>query len=333
MEENRIEELLEEAGDELIEDTDAVIEDPEAVVDDPDAVVPEEDVDEESEARAESMADVDSIRAYMRSIGEYRLLTREEEQALAVKASQGDLEARNALCNSNYRLVVSIAKHYTASRIPFMDLVQEGNMGLLKAVEKFDPSRGFRFSTYATWWIRQAISRSIAETGRTIRIPVHMVESVNKLNRAIRELTQVLERKPSFEEVAEQLGISVDKVIEISGVTPDATSLDIPVGEDGDSYVGDFVPDTVTPGPEDVAMASALSVDVAKALDLLTDKEKEVIKLRFGFDGGACLTLDQVGSIFGVTRERIRQIEAKAIMKLRRMPKAKQLLKAYHDAA
>lgn len=292
------------------------------------------EMDEDEEASAASMADTDSIRTYMHSIGQYPLLTKEKERELAIRASQGDIEARNDLCNSNYRLVVSIAKKYTASRIPFMDLVQEGNLGLLKAVEKFDPSRGFRFSTYATWWIRQAISRSIAESGRTIRIPVHMVENVNKMNRAIRELTQNLERKPTLEEIAGRMGVSLDKALEISSVIPDATSLDIPVGEDGDSYVGDFVPDTA-PSPEDVVMASSLHDDMAKALELLTEKEREVLKLRFGFDGGSCLTLDEVGKRFGVTRERIRQIEAKAVMKLRRMPNAKKLLKAYYqgDAA
>ena len=294
------------------------------------APVDSEDTDE-SEQRSEDAAMLDdSVRLYMKSIGEYPLLDKETEQELAKKASEGDIEARNTIINSNYRLVVSIARKYICSGMPMLDMIQEGNIGLIKAAEKFDYTLGNRFSTYATWWIRQAICRAIAEQGRIIRLPVHMVESVNKQLKAIRKLVQELGRDPLPEEVAEYMQLPVQKVLEIYDVSTDAGSLDVPVGDDGDSCVSDFVKDK-TVCVEEAAIRSVMVNDVEKALRLLTEREQDVLRMRFGFGGQPSLTLDEVGKQMGVTRERIRQIENGAIRKLRIMPKARILLSGYED--
>ena len=295
--------------------------------------IAEEDDDAKADAFAMSMGDTDSVRAYLQEIGIFDLLTREEEAELAEKVSRGDIEARNALCNANYRLVISIAKRYISSGVDFMDLVQEGNIGLMRAVEKFDYTKGFRFSTYATWWIRQSISRYIADAGRTIRVPVHMVESINRQNRAVKKLTMELERIPTMEEIAEETGVSVEKVAEIYAAMLDATSLDTPVGDEEESCIGDFLADEQSLSPEDEAIKSLMASDVRKALSLLDEREQEILRLRYGFDGQPRMTLDEVGKMYGITRERVRQIEAGSMRRLRCMPKAKELLEAYKDCA
>ncbi len=267
----------------------------------------------------------DPVRMYLKEIGRINLLTTEEEFEYARLAGDGDERAKQMLAESNLRLVVSIAKRYVGRGMLFLDLIQEGNIGLMKAVEKFDFSKGFKFSTYATWWIRQAITRAIADQARTIRVPVHMVETINKLARVQRQLTQELNREPSDDELAKKLGITVEKVREIYKISQDPVSLETPIGEEDDSHLGDFIKDVNTMSPEEYTTMEMLKNELSDVLLTLTDREEKVLRLRFGLDDGQCLTLEEVGQIFGVTRERIRQIEAKALRKLRHPSRSRKL--------
>ena len=267
----------------------------------------------------------DTVRMYLKEIGRINLLTSDEEFEYAQRAVEGDEEAKKMLAESNLRLVVSIAKRYVGRGMLFLDLIQEGNIGLMKAVDKFDPTKGYKFSTYATWWIRQARTRAIADQARTIRVPVHMVETINKLARVQRQLTQELNREPTDEEIAEKLDITVEKVREVYKISQDPVSLETPIGEEEDSHLGDFVPDERTMGPEEYATVEKLKEELAGVLLTLTDREEKVLRLRFGLDDGQCRTLEEVGQIFGVTRERIRQIEAKALRKLRHPSRSRKL--------
>ena len=267
----------------------------------------------------------DPVRMYLKEIGRIPLLTSDEEFENARRALEGDEEAKRILAESNLRLVVSIAKRYVGRGMLFLDLIQEGNIGLMKAVDKFDPEKGYKFSTYATWWIRQAITRALADQARTIRVPVHMVETINKLARVQRQLTQDLNREPTDEEIAKKLGISVDKVREVYKISQDPVSLETPIGEEDDSHLGDFIRDERTVSPEEYATEELLKEELAGVLLTLTDREEKVLRLRFGLDDGQCRTLEEVGQIFGVTRERIRQIEAKALRKLRHPSRSRRL--------
>ncbi len=267
----------------------------------------------------------DPVRMYFKEIGKVPLLTAEEERDLAIRIEQGDEEAKKKLCESNLRLVVSIARRYLNRGLSFLDLIQEGNLGLIKAVEKFDYTKGYKFSTYATWWIRQAITRSIADQARTIRIPVHMVETINKLIRVSRQLLQEYGREPTSEEIAREMGITVEKVREIKKISQDPVSLETPIGEEEDSHLGDFIPDEDIPSPVDAAAYSMLQKQLREVLDTLSEREKKVLILRFGLDDGRPRTLEEVGREFNVTRERIRQIEAKALRKLRHPSRSKKL--------
>lgn len=267
----------------------------------------------------------DAVRMYLKEIGKVPLLTGAEERELAIRMEQGDEEAKKKLCESNLRLVVSIAKRYLNRGLSFLDLIQEGNLGLIKAVDKFDYTKGYKFSTYATWWIRQAITRSIADQARTIRIPVHMVETINKLIRISRQLLQELGREPTSEEIAKEMGITVEKVREIKKISQDPVSLETPIGEEEDSHLGDFIPDDDVPAPVEAAAYSMLKEQLMEVLDTLSDREKKVLMLRFGLEDGRPRTLEEVGKEFNVTRERIRQIEAKALRKLRHPNRSKKL--------
>jgi len=267
----------------------------------------------------------DPVRMYLKEIGRINLLTSDEEFEYAKRAEEGDEEAKKLLAESNLRLVVSIAKRYVGRGMLFLDLIQEGNIGLMKAVDKFDPTKGYKFSTYATWWIRQAITRAIADQARTIRVPVHMVETINKLARVQRQLTQELNREPTDEEIAKKLGITVEKVREVYKISQDPVSLETPIGEEDDSHLGDFIRDERTMGPEEYATVEMLKEELRNVLSTLTEREEKVLKLRFGLDDGQCRTLEEVGQIFGVTRERIRQIEAKALRKLRHPSRSRKL--------
>ena len=267
----------------------------------------------------------DPVRMYFKEIGKVPLLTADEERELAIRIEQGDEEAKKKLCESNLRLVVSIARRYLNRGLSFLDLIQEGNLGLIKAVEKFDYTKGYKFSTYATWWIRQAITRSIADQARTIRIPVHMVETINKLIRVSRQLLQEYGREPTSEEIAREMGITVEKVREIKKISQDPVSLETPIGEEEDSHLGDFIPDEDIPSPVDAAAYSMLQKQLREVLDTLSEREKKVLILRFGLDDGRPRTLEEVGKEFDVTRERIRQIEAKALRKLRHPSRSKKL--------
>ena len=267
----------------------------------------------------------DPVRMYLKEIGRINLLSSDEEFEYAKLAEQGDEYAKKMLAESNLRLVVSIAKRYVGRGMLFLDLIQEGNIGLMKAVEKFDPSKGYKFSTYATWWIRQAITRAIADQARTIRIPVHMVETINKLARVQRQLTQELNREPTEEEIAKKVGISVEKVREVYKISQDPVSLETPIGEEDDSHLGDFIKDERTMSPEEYATIEMLKEELSNVLLTLTEREEKVLRLRFGLDDGQCRTLEEVGQVFNVTRERIRQIEAKALRKLRHPSRSRRL--------
>lgn len=295
----------------------------------------EELSDEELEITAEnvdSFAD-DSVRLYLREIGKIPLLTIEEEQKLTREAAKGSKKAKDKLAESNMRLVVSIAKRYSGRGLDFLDLIQEGNTGLLRAVEKFDPEKGFKFSTYATWWIRQAITRAIADQARTIRIPVHMVETINKTIRTQRRMTQQLNREPTIEELAKELDMEPEKVEYVMRIKQDIASLDQSIGRDGDdedSVLGDFVEDEERAAPEDAAGNQILKEQLAKIILTLSDREQKIIKMRFGIGGGRPHTLEEVGEEFSVTRERIRQIEAKALSKMRKNKDMKKLKEYLH---
>ena len=267
----------------------------------------------------------DPVRVYLREIGKIPLLTYEEELELSKRILQNDEEAKQKLAESNLRLVVSIAKKYVGRGMLFLDLIQEGNMGLIKAVEKFDYTKGFKFSTYATWWIRQAITRAIADQARTIRIPVHMVETINKLIRTSRHLLQQLGREPTPEELAKELEMPIEKVMEIQKIAQDPVSLETPIGEEDDSHLGDFIPDDDSPAPHDSAAYTLLKEQLEEVMNTLTPREAKVLKLRFGLEDGKARTLEEVGREFMVTRERIRQIEAKALRKLRHPSRSKRL--------
>jgi len=267
----------------------------------------------------------DPVRMYLKEIGRVSLLNAAEEIELAKRIEEGDEEAKRRLAEANLRLVVSIAKRYVGRGMLFLDLIQEGNLGLIKAVEKFDYRKGYKFSTYATWWIRQAITRAIADQARTIRIPVHMVETINKLIRISRQLLQELGREPSAEEIAAEMDMSPEKVREIQKIAQEPVSLETPIGEEDDSHLGDFIPDEDALAPADAAAYELLKEQLEDVLDTLTEREENVLRLRFGLDDGRTRTLEEVGKVFGVTRERIRQIEAKALRKLRHPSRSKRL--------
>ena len=293
-----------------------------------------EELNEIEEVTEEEMADVkvddsystdDPVRMFLKEIGKVPLLTAEEEVELAIRMSQGDEEAKRRMTEANLRLVVSIAKRYVGRGMLFLDLIQEGNLGLIKAVEKFDYTKGYKFSTYATWWIRQAITRAIADQARTIRIPVHMVETINKVIRVSRQLLQELGHDPSAEEIAAEMGMPVEKVREILKIAQEPVSLETPIGEEEDSHLGDFIPDEDASEPSEAASFSLLKEQLMEVLDTLTPREKKVLELRFGIVDGRTRTLEEVGKEFNVTRERIRQIEAKALRKLRHPSRSKKL--------
>lgn len=289
------------------------------------SVLPEDPDDIEALLQAEGITIDDPVKIYLHEIGRVPLLTTEEEASLAERIAKGDEDAKRILNESNLRLVVSIAKRYVGRGLLFLDLIQEGNLGLIKAVEKFDSTKGYKFSTYATWWIRQAITRAIADQARTIRIPVHMVETINRLSKTERALVQELGRQPQADEIAQELNMPVDRVREIMKVAMEPVSLESPVGEEEDSHLGDFLADDDIPAPSDVASQMLLREELNEVLSTLSDREAKVLRLRFGLDDGRTRTLEEVGRVFKVTRERIRQIEAKALRKLRHPSRSKRL--------
>lgn len=314
-------EYLEKQGIEIIGSFEDDIQDIELIEED--LNITEEELEDLSVP--ENVAIDDPVRMYLKEIGKVPLLSTDEEAELAMKMSQGDLKAKRRLAEANLRLVVSIAKRYVGRGMLFLDLIQEGNLGLIKAVEKFDYTKGYKFSTYATWWIRQAITRAIADQARTIRIPVHMVETINKLIRATRQLVQELGRDPNPEEVAKELNMPIDKVGEIMKIAQEPVSLETPIGEEEDSHLGDFIQDDEAPAPSDAATFTLLKEQLVDVLNTLTAREEKVLRLRFGLDDGRARTLEEVGKEFNVTRERIRQIEAKALRKLRHPSRSRKL--------
>jgi RNA polymerase primary sigma factor len=314
----KIYDTLENMGIDVIGDIEPEPDDLEAVEEELDISVPD------------GISIDDPVRMYLKEIGKVPLLSGDDEIDLAQKMEQGDTESKRRLAEANLRLVVSIAKRYVGRGMLFLDLIQEGNLGLIKAVEKFDYRKGYKFSTYATWWIRQAITRAIADQARTIRIPVHMVETINKLIRVSRQLLQELGREPQPEEIAAEMNVSVDKVREIMKIAQEPVSLETPIGEEEDSHLGDFIPDEDAPAPSEAAAFTLLKEQLIDVLDTLTPREEKVLKLRFGLDDGRARTLEEVGKEFNVTRERIRQIEAKALRKLRHPSRSKKL-KDYLD--
>lgn len=314
----KIYETVENMGIDVVGDIDAEIQDLQNSEEELDLTLPE------------GISIDDPVRMYLKEIGKVPLLSADEEIDLARRMEKGDNEAKRRLAEANLRLVVSIAKRYVGRGMLFLDLIQEGNLGLIKAVEKFDYRKGYKFSTYATWWIRQAITRAIADQARTIRIPVHMVETINKLIRVSRQLLQELGREPHPEEIAKEMGMSVDKVREIMKISQEPVSLETPIGEEEDSHLGDFIPDDDAPAPAEAAAFTLLKEQLIDVLDTLTPREEKVLRLRFGLDDGRARTLEEVGKEFNVTRERIRQIEAKALRKLRHPSRSKKL-KDYLD--
>ncbi len=315
---------LEQQGIEIIEEDveNLSIEDIEGIT--------EKRTDDPDSDSGELISTDDPVKVYLKEIGRVPLLTPEEEVDLAIRIADGDLNAKKRLSEANLRLVVSIAKRYLGRGMQFLDLIQEGNLGLIKAVEKFDYTKGFKFSTYATWWIRQAITRAIADQARTIRIPVHMVETINKVKKVSTQILHEKGHEPTAEEIAEKLDMSVDKVREIVRVAQEPVSLETPIGEEEDSHLGDFIPDSDTPAPADEASHALLKEQLQEVLSTLTPREAKVLKLRFGLEDGKSRTLEEVGTEFQVTRERIRQIEAKALRKLRHPSRSKKL-KDYLD--
>ncbi len=310
-------EVLAEQGIEVVNETEDVIPSPD---DDGDEFHFDEDLSLPPGVKIN-----DPVRMYLKEIGRVPLLSAEDEVELAKRIENGDEEAKRRLAEANLRLVVSIAKRYVGRGMLFLDLIQEGNMGLIKAVEKFDHTKGYKFSTYATWWIRQAITRAIADQARTIRIPVHMVETINKLIRVSRQLLQELGREPTPEEIAAEMDLSTEKVREIMKIAQEPVSLETPIGEEDDSHLGDFIEDQEALAPADAAAYELLKEQLEDVLDTLTEREENVLRLRFGLDDGRTRTLEEVGKVFGVTRERIRQIEAKALRKLRHPSRSKRL--------
>ena len=310
--------ITENSGDELLLDNDM----------DMDGMEDEEEVelDKIDLSVPEGVSIEDPVRMYLKEIGKVSLLSADEEIELAKRMERGDEAAKKRLAEANLRLVVSIAKRYVGRGMLFLDLIQEGNLGLIKAVEKFDYRKGYKFSTYATWWIRQAITRAIADQARTIRIPVHMVETINKLNRVSRQLLQELGREPTPEEIAEEMDMPVDRVREILKISQEPVSLETPIGEEEDSHLGDFIQDDNVPVPADAAAFTLLKEQLVEVLSTLTDREQKVLRLRFGLDDGRARTLEEVGKEFNVTRERIRQIEAKALRKLRHPSRSRKLM-------
>ena len=326
--------MLMSKGIEIISETEPddfdIILDEEDLTENPDAIIEEANEIDLEANMPKGVAVDDPVRMYLKEIGKVPLLTADEEIELAKRMEKGDEEAKKRLCEANLRLVVSIAKRYVGRGMLFLDLIQEGNLGLIKAVDKFDYTKGYKFSTYATWWIRQAITRSIADQARTIRIPVHMVETINKLIRVSRQLLQTYGREPTPEEIAQEMGLSVDKVREIQKIAQEPVSLETPIGEEEDSHLGDFIQDDNVPVPADAAAFTLLKEQLVEVLSTLTDREQKVLRLRFGLDDGRARTLEEVGKEFNVTRERIRQIEAKALRKLRH-PSRSRKLKDYLD--
>ena len=324
-------ERLGEQGVEVINDND--VDDGEDILfsDEDDSAGEESDLLDDDLSVPPGVKINDPVRMYLKEIGRVPLLTAEEEVELAKRIEQGDEEAKRRLAEANLRLVVSIAKRYVGRGMLFLDLIQEGNMGLIKAVEKFDYRKGYKFSTYATWWIRQAITRAIADQARTIRIPVHMVETIDKLIRVSRQLLQELGREPTPEEIAKEMNLSPEKVREIMKIAQEPVSLETPIGEEDDSHLGDFIPDDDIQAPADAAAYELLKEQLKEVLDTLSDREENVLRLRFGLDDGRTRTLEEVGKVFGVTRERIRQIEAKAMSKLRQPSRSDKLKTFLHD--
>ncbi len=323
---DRVLETLEQNGVDVLRITEEDVDDEEIILAEEDEV----DVENIDLSVPDGISIEDPVRMYLKEIGKVPLLSAEEEIDLAQRMEEGDEEAKKRLAEANLRLVVSIAKRYVGRGMLFLDLIQEGNLGLIKAVEKFDYRKGYKFSTYATWWIRQAITRAIADQARTIRIPVHMVETINKLIRVSRQLLQELGREPSPEEIAEEMSMPVERVREILKISQEPVSLETPIGEEEDSHLGDFIQDDNVPVPAEAAAFTLLKEQLVEVLGTLTEREQKVLRLRFGLDDGRARTLEEVGKEFNVTRERIRQIEAKALRKLRH-PSRSRKLKDYLD--